>query len=173
MSSLPMRRNDFQLHSFLAFLSEQGAEIGKPTNQYEVVRYRYWHPEDRKAGTHIVYAKENGRLTFTGSTREHYSAFMKNESLGGKLVTKKSSAKPSKSKDIREKLLQRDGNDCWFCGTHMGDDCTIEHLIPKSKGGRNILSNYALAHASCNQKAANIPLVEKMALRAKMRGENV
>ena len=167
-----MRRNDFQLHSFLGYLTDSGAEIGVPTSQYEVVRYRYWSPSEKRAAISIVYTKENGRLTFTGNSRQHYHSFMQGRSID--LKTKKANSKPAnKSKDVRKHLLERDGPDCWFCGEVMGDDCTIEHLVPKSRGGRNSQANYALAHASCNQKAANIPLVKKMELREKMRRSKV
>lgn len=177
---LPIRRNNFDAQGFLAFLASQGCEIGKPSNQYEVVRYRaYWN--SKKPVTHIVYAKENGLLTWMQGSQGHYQRFLAGQNITGNNPPFVSqfdkptprSAQPKSLKKgnapTRAKLLSRDGDECWFCGTAMGDDCTIEHLVPKSKGGRNALANYALAHSDCNQRAGDLPLVDKIELRAQMR----
>jgi hypothetical protein len=185
MMGLPIRRAQFKVQPFLAWLAEQGAEIGTPTNAYEVVRYRAYVGNARKALTHIVYAKENGLLTFTGNSREHYAAFASGAPMytdgnppqgwarpGGEPFNKGRSKLPV-GVVKRQKLLDRDGDECWFCGLPMGDDCTIEHLVPKSKGGGNLLDNYALAHASCNTRAADLPLVKKIELRTALRAAAV
>lgn len=39
-------------------------------------------------------------------------------------------------------------------------DVTLEHLIPRSKGGVSRLFNYALANASANNARGNKPLLE-------------
>lgn len=179
--TLPIRRKDFDAQGFLSYLAQQGCEIGKPTNGYEVVRYRAYWKGSKGPVTHIVYAKESGLLTWMQGTQEHYRAFVGGmallfnkapESLPH-VAAKPVRSGPSKSAVRRETLRVRDGDDCWFCGLPMGDDCTIEHLVPKSKGGGNNLDNYALAHKACNAAAADKPLVEKIELRAKMRiGDN-
>lgn len=55
-------------------------------------------------------------------------------------------------------VIARDGNRCHLCnrtvdmtlpGTHKQGP-TIDHLIPLSAGGDDVLSNVALAHRSCN-----------------------
>jgi 5-methylcytosine-specific restriction endonuclease McrA len=78
---------------------------------------------------------------------------------------------PSKAEKQRAKLLARDGDECWFCGDPLGDDQTIEHLVPKSAGGRNALANYALAHAKCNHDAADLPLIQKVEMRTRLRAK--
>lgn len=173
MRNLPIRRADFDVQGFLTFVAQQGGEVGTPTNPYEVVRYKAYWRGTNKASTHIVYAKENGLLTWMAGSKGHYRAFLDGapmNELPGQTppMTPKTESKGAR---IRTKLLERDGADCWFCGTPMGDDCTIEHLIPKSDGGRNSLSNYALAHKRCNQLAADKPLVEKLALRTELRAK--
>ena len=179
---MPIRRKDFDVQRFLAFVAEHGGEVGTPTNPYEVVRYRAYWRGTQTSSIHIVYAKENGLLTWTGGSQGHYRAFLDGtpmEQLPGadvwersaELEAKLKSPKRSKSAITRENLRERDGDDCWFCGAPMGDDCTIEHLIPKSKGGRDSLSNYALAHLKCNNDAANLPLVQKIALRATLHAQ--
>lgn len=43
MTKLPIRRQQVKVERFLVWLAENGAEVGTPTNPYEVVRYRaYW-----------------------------------------------------------------------------------------------------------------------------------
>ena len=183
---LPIRRNNFKTQEFLAYLAANGCEIGKPSNPYEVVRYRAYWKDGKKPITHIVYSKENGLLTWMNGSQGHYHSFLQDVPMArnnppfvsqfdgrqpkGETIKAKSKRPASKAEITRKKLLERDGPDCWFCGEVMGDDCTIEHLVPKSKGGRNTLANYALAHQSCNAKAADLPLVDKIALRAKLHG---
>lgn len=51
----------------------------------------------------------------------------------------------------KELLIETDGK-CYYCGidlTHI--DCRIEHVIPKSKGGRNHKSNYVASCDKCNR----------------------
>lgn len=183
MKNLPIRRDQFDTQGFAAWLSSNGAEIRTPTNAYEVIRYLAFMPGGTKAQTHIVYAKETGRLTFAGVTREHYEAFLAGEKIAGMFVSKLDEktdgpSNPPRDKSVvsktavrRERLLERDGDECWFCGDPMGDDCTIEHLVPRSKGGVNHLDNFALAHRKCNADAADKPLVDKLALRQRMRSK--
>ena len=177
MGSVPIRRDKFDVPGFLAYVAQQGGEVGMPTNAYEVVRYKAFWRGTNKAATHIVYAKESGLLTFCGGSLGHYRAFLSGAPMeelpGAKVgaVKKSGKSKPaSKSSSQRRKLLERDGPDCWFCGKPLDDDCTLEHLVPKSKGGGNSLANYALAHRRCNADAADLPLVEKIAMRARLRG---
>lgn len=198
MKSLPIRRAQFKTADFAAWLARNGAEIGKPTNAYEVIRYKAWAGATKRAETHIVYAKENGLLTFTGASQAHYIQFQTGAQMyptpesnpfhvprqargnppggwvrpDGGPFRKDAETSASAQAKRRQRLIERDGADCWFCGVPLGDDITIEHLVPKSEGGRNTLANYALAHQRCNLQAANLPLVKKIALRAEMRARD-
>jgi hypothetical protein len=183
-TALPIRRRDFKLKKFIAWLTDQGAEVISTTNPYEVVRYRAYVLGGARPQTHIVYAKDSGLLNFVGATREHYEAFLAGGTVSGMFVSQfdpppadtraqrrfNSPDKPGQ----RAKLLDRDGNECWFCGLEMAsDDMTIEHLAPKSAGGRNMLVNYALAHSVCNNRAGDMPLIQKIEMRTKMRAGKV
>lgn len=208
---LPVRVAQFDVQGFVAWLAKNGAEIGIPTNAYEVTRYRAYSDGEKAARTHIIYAKESGLLTWPGETRRHYEAFLAGEQLwpgyppnargdtpflvtmpdkGAHAryanfidgVVSRAGGSPKggarivpglqKSKaPTRAALLARDGDKCWFCGDHMGADCTIEHLVPKSSGGRDTAANYALAHAKCNREAADLPLVQKIELRQRKRSQ--
>lgn len=58
----------------------------------------------------------------------------------------------------RDTLRKFQDNQCCWCGKPMQRERsaldnyeTIEHLIPKSKGGTDNIKNLALAHYKCNQ----------------------
>jgi 5-methylcytosine-specific restriction endonuclease McrA len=53
--------------------------------------------------------------------------------------------------EVREYLLEKWQRKCAYCGK-MDIPLQIEHLIPKSRGGSNRISNLALACEKCNQK---------------------
>lgn len=51
----------------------------------------------------------------------------------------------------------QDGN-CGLCGNPIGDPCegTIDHVVPRALGGRNV-GNRLLAHGLCNNQKADRP----------------
>ena len=52
--------------------------------------------------------------------------------------------------EVREYLLEKWGRACVYCGvTHV--PLEVEHLLPKSRGGTDRVSNLALACHACNQ----------------------
>lgn len=67
----------------------------------------------------------------------------------------------------RRKLIERDGIDCALCRKPMitMKDITIDHWIPKSKGGTNDLANLRLAHPKCNQSKRDLLPEEWLALQ--------
>lgn len=45
---------------------------------------------------------------------------------------------------------------CFVCGEHVPKDkATAEHIVPKSKGGTDDVSNLSISHAKCNQARGN------------------
>jgi 5-methylcytosine-specific restriction endonuclease McrA len=66
----------------------------------------------------------------------------------------------------RRGVLVRDGFTCVYCGVTLGDmqkgkiisksDLTIDHIVPKSRGGRDTWTNTACACASCNHKKGDL-----------------
>lgn len=177
---MPSRDHQIDVQTFAGWLAMGGAEIGVPTNPYELLRYRAYPDGATKMMTSIIYRKDSGQITWTGASFKHYRRFLDGTPMIGQSAGKAKKAlkaKPAKvvkgmsQKEVtREKLLERDGDQCWFCGRTMGADKTIEHLVPKSAGGNNSLANYALAHRACNAHAADMPLVEKIELRQRLRG---
>lgn len=64
----------------------------------------------------------------------------------------------------RQNIFKRDGYRCMYCGSHT--DLTIDHVIPKSQGGRDAWENLATACQTCNSKKGHFtPEEAKMPLR--------
>ena len=65
----------------------------------------------------------------------------------------------------RRGVLQRDGFQCIYCAIQAGgqqqnrlltkSDFTIDHIVPRSRGGGNVWSNTACACPVCNQRKGN------------------
>ena len=67
----------------------------------------------------------------------------------------------------RKNLIQRDNYSCQYCG-YKGDNLSIDHVIPRSRGGEDKWENVTTACISCNirkgnrtPKEANMPLKNK------------
>jgi len=56
--------------------------------------------------------------------------------------------------EVREYLLEKWGRKCVYCGK-TNVPLEIEHIIPKSRGGTDRVSNLTLACHECNQKKGN------------------
>jgi len=61
------------------------------------------------------------------------------------------------NKEFRQLILTRDGYTCRFCGQY-GD--TIDHLLPRAKGGHTTPVNCVCACSACNQSKADRDLGE-------------
>jgi 5-methylcytosine-specific restriction endonuclease McrA len=54
---------------------------------------------------------------------------------------------------VRRNILLRDDFHCQYCGNRFKEqDLTIDHVHPRSKGGKNDWDNVATACRDCNQK---------------------
>lgn len=62
------------------------------------------------------------------------------------------------SKKERQLIFKRDGYKCIKCGSNK--NLTIDHIIPKSKGGRDSITNYQTMCKKCNSEKSNIILTE-------------
>lgn len=63
-------------------------------------------------------------------------------------VSKMRIARPSRSQ-----IYKRDGHKCQYCGSTRS--LTIDHVVPKSKGGGDTWDNMVVACSTCNTKKAN------------------
>jgi hypothetical protein len=72
------------------------------------------------------------------------------------------------SKELRARVLERNGSTCQMCGVAAGDPdprggprtvrLTIGHIVDKSKGGRDVLENLRALCTTCNEGLQNISL---------------
>ncbi len=64
----------------------------------------------------------------------------------------------------RRHILQRDNNCCQYCG-QIGENLSIDHVIPRSRGGEHSWDNVTTACLSCNVfKGNRTPKEAKMKL---------
>ena len=59
--------------------------------------------------------------------------------------------------ELREYMLEKWHRKCAYCGT-ADTQLEIEHIVAKSKGGSNRVSNLTLSCTRCNQKKGNKPI---------------
>lgn len=66
----------------------------------------------------------------------------------------------------RKNILRRDGFRCQYCGHR--ESLTVDHVLPKSRGGPDTWKNLVAACTSCNNKKGNrTPDEARMSLRRK------
>ena len=58
----------------------------------------------------------------------------------------------------RKNLLMRDQSSCQYCGSKS--NLTIDHIIPKQKGGEDSWENLIIACSPCNSRKGNRSLIE-------------
>lgn len=60
----------------------------------------------------------------------------------------------------KKNILKRDAYTCQYCGRNSGERMTIDHVIPRSLGGRTVWENVVSACRDCNLKKGNKRLHE-------------
>lgn len=69
------------------------------------------------------------------------------------------------------KMLYLQAGRCFFCGQPLEEkDASIEHLNPKSKGGKSTDDNEVVCHASLNDTFGNMDLKRKFEFTLRMGG---
>lgn len=144
------------IEKFSKWLTDRGAEILPLTNEYELLRFK---------------GREVGVLYKSGKTSNSYTnhairCFNTNKEWNGKPVN---IGRKNTYRKEKEALIKRDGRDCFYCGSPMHDDITLEHLIALSSGGKNTLANMVLCHEACNKEVGNLPVVDKVKFAIKKR----
>lgn len=59
----------------------------------------------------------------------------------------------------KKNVLKRDNYTCQYCGK-IGPDLTIDHILPRSLGGKTSWDNVVVACQACNVRKGNRPLDE-------------
>ncbi len=55
----------------------------------------------------------------------------------------------------RRNIFHRDGNQCQYCGVTSSEKLSIDHVIPRSRGGLDSWENVTTACLSCNIEKGN------------------
>jgi 5-methylcytosine-specific restriction endonuclease McrA len=80
------------------------------------------------------------------------------------IIVYKKKIKPYYNRNLRfsKKLVyERDNNTCGYCGKQIsGNERTIDHVQPTSKGGSHDFNNVVTCCLSCNRKKANKTIEE-------------
>jgi 5-methylcytosine-specific restriction endonuclease McrA len=71
------------------------------------------------------------------------------------LVTTPWRAHSGRMKFSRKNVHIRDKNLCQYCGIKVGKNATIDHVIPKSKGGKTDYFNCVTSCKACNGEKAD------------------
>lgn len=75
--------------------------------------------------------------------------------------------KPKQRRNHRARLRILQGNCCYYCGRPFtrSRQATIDHFVPRSRGGTNNLRNLRLACPECNHRKANEVVEDRPAPR--------
>jgi hypothetical protein len=158
-----VREFDSERERFVAWLSNHGAEVRKPTNEYEVIRFT------TPQGIGIVYRNRSHKIS--GWSYEADSAWIafKTGDDSWRVGRKQKRVKLTQHQAT---IIERDGDECWYCGKPFGEgemQITTEHMVSLIHKGPNHLSNLVVAHQSCNLAAGNLSVAEKVRLREQLR----
>lgn len=175
---VPRQLDRLHIGKFKSWLAAGGATILEPTNPWEVVRYRLNEPLPhnktvQRTATHIVYRKASGSVTWTGGSYEHYRRMISGYGLALQTDVDVPPARKNRPRKryrttIVQNLLDRDGNQCWYCSLPLDEDITLEHLLSMRIGGGNHIDNLVLAHKQCNQLAGHKSLGDKIQLKIEL-----
>lgn len=149
------------LTAFQKRVVEAGGEMLAPTNPYEVLRFR------TSKGVGVIYTGRRGETWNAEAlaAREHLD--------GGKGSLAPVQVRGRrKDKGTVDALLSRDGDQCFFCGTCLEGDITVEHLVAIAHGGPNHISNLFLAHGECNRTAGHLSAAEKVVSAIRQRSNS-
>lgn len=60
----------------------------------------------------------------------------------------------------RTNIYKRDNYSCVYCGASNKNQLTLDHVIPRSKGGRDVWDNLVTSCQICNSEKADLDVVE-------------
>lgn len=156
-----MARASKFIAAFAGQIKAHGGEILGPTNPYEALRFR------TSKGVGVIYEGKRGETW----NAEALAARAHLQSGKGSLAPVVVKGRRTDKATVTA-LLQRDGEDCFFCGAALDGDITVEHLVPIAHGGPNHVSNLFLAHAECNRNAGHMSAPEKVKIAVTSRSKD-
>lgn len=64
----------------------------------------------------------------------------------------------ARSRNLRRRVWDRDRGICWICEEPVPFEVvTLDHIVPRSKGGRYVFDNLHAAHEICNRERGDHP----------------
>jgi 5-methylcytosine-specific restriction endonuclease McrA len=70
----------------------------------------------------------------------------------------------------KKNVLLRDDYVCAYCTKRSGNDMTVDHVVPRSRGGASVWENLVACCSDCNaRKGSRTPDEARMPLRRKAR----
>lgn len=138
-----------RLPALRGWLEKNGAQIHRPHTDWEILR-----AYSANGVCLVLYRNAAGRLSFDHEVERTWDNFRRGAKWHLAPVGEKFSGIAEKN-SIIESILARDGETCVFCGK-VPERYSMEHLLDRSNGGGNHLSNLALACIDCNQEASGI-----------------
>lgn len=152
-----------EIERFTVWLIDCGGEVLPGTNPYEVLRTA------TRYGVNVIYRNKAGKINWPDELQEALSAFR----AGRKINLCQSLKKRTRNQGIIDRIIERDGLECWFSGEafsgRLDERITIEHLCAIAHGGPNHISNLVIATAEWNRKAGHLSVAEKVRLRDQAR----
>lgn len=61
---------------------------------------------------------------------------------------------------LRRVWAEKYGHKCAYCLTDCEEESTVDHVVPRSRGGRNSFANLVVCCLKCNQEKAHYLLEE-------------
>ncbi len=66
---------------------------------------------------------------------------------------------------LRSYIFHRDGHRCAYCGNSRAERYELDHIVPRSRGGANRVSNLVVSCHDCNVEKGNLSVEEFLASR--------
>jgi hypothetical protein len=161
MGKKRLKADDF-LDRLKTWAVSEGAEYEAPTNPYELLRLRV------NGGVAIVWKKDSGKLTWNPLSARLKQALITGSGFPADLrhVEKtKVQFVPGANSVTHRTLIHRDGEGCFFCFEEKPGEMTLEHLVPRTHGGPDHISNKFRACSPCNMRAGHLSAPEKIKIR--------
>lgn len=154
-----------ELENFDQYLDKIGAHRVELKREWEISRFK------ANGQTCVIYQNAKKKISFSSPLAEKvYESFKL-----GNMINIQTEKRKSLRQKFMKKLLERDGNFCFYTGRIMPEEnMTIEHLIPLCRGGKNNIENLVLCLKIENQKMGDKPLIEKIEYKIKnLQSENL
>lgn len=153
----------FDKKRFVAWLRQNGHRI-LPTHKWEIVRF------ETSEGVGVVNEDRRGIPHFSEIAEIAYAFFLSGTPYTATVPSKAKRLSPN----LYDKLRERDGDECFYCGQPMPiGEATVEHVLSRRHGGSDHIANLVLADKPCNEEAGHLSVAEKIKLRDTKRGLTV